>query len=161
MQEGCTIKRLLSDLRGIMIYRGMNFRSLGEKVMKDAATVARQLDPERGNPTAAILIEYADALDATIVAMTSEAARAVENSDVSAYRKRIAELGAEMERLKAEVERLNGSIARRDAIIAEQKEMIARKDRVIDYKEDDIHRKDLVIKDLYDKIIELQKGGQK
>ena len=78
MREGCNIKQLLSDLRGIMIYREMNCRTLGEKVHKDAATVARQLDPERSNPTAAVLIEYAEAMDATIVAMTREAAQAMD-----------------------------------------------------------------------------------
>lgn len=150
-----------------MIFREMNCRTLGEKVHKDAATVARQLDPERSNPTAAVLIEYAEAMDATIVAMTREAAHAMADADVSAYRKRIAEMGADMERLKAEIERLNGSIARRDAIIAEQREQIARKDRVIDYKEEDIHRKDAVIAEhikeeqkLYRQIIDLQKGGR-
>ena len=160
MREGCNIKQLLSDLRGIMIYRGMNCRTLGEKVHKDAATVARQLDPERSNPTAAVLIEYAEAMDATIVAMTREAAQAMADADISAYRGRLAEMGAEVERLKAEIARLNGSVARRDEIMADQREQIARLNRIVDYKEEDIHRKDLVIKELYDKIIELQKGGQ-
>ena len=136
-----------------MNYRGLNCRSLGEKVMKDAATVSRQLDPEHSNPTVATILEYAEAMDATIVVMTKEAAKAIENSDISEYRKRISELGSEIERLKAETARLNGSIARRDAIMSDQRDQIARLNRIVDRKEEDIHSKDAEIRELYQQII--------
>lgn len=161
--------RLLQDIKSYMIFLKVSNQKLADKLHKDVKTLQKQLS-SGANPTLATIIEITDALGAKVVLETPESIKAVEDADVFAFRERIRELGAEVEKLSVEVSRLREQIAdkdarieRRDKIIEEQKEMMARKDRILDYKEEDIHRKDAVIaqhikkqEELYEKL--MQKG---
>lgn len=152
--------QLLRDIRAVMLYKKISVSKLAEMLHKEPPTLFRQLDPEKGNPNLASIVQIVDAIGAKLVIETDESVKAIEESDVSAYRARIAEMGAEISRLREAIADKDARIERRDKIIEEQKEAMARKDHIIDYKEEDIHRKDAAIaqhirkqEELYEKLM--------
>ena len=152
--------QLLHDIKAVMLYKKVSTQKLAELIHKDPTTIARQLDPEKGNPQLVSIVQIVDALGARLVVETEESVKAIQESNVTAYRDRITEMGAEIARLREKLEDRDARIARRDKIIEEQKEVIARQDHIIDVKEADIHRKDAVIaqhikkqEELYEKLM--------
>ena len=147
--------QLLTDLKAVMLVRKMSMQKLADKIHKDVTTVAKQLDPNKGNPTLASIIQIADALDARLVVETEESMRAVEESDVSAYRDKIVEQGAEIARLHEELGRLREAVADRDARIAKRDVMLEDRKKMILAKDEDIRRKDAALAKLIAKQEEL------
>lgn len=130
--------QLLKDIRAVMLYKKISVSKLAESLHKDSGTLFRQLDPEKGNPQLATIIEIVNAIGARLVVETDESLKAIEESDVSEYRARIVEMGAEISRLRDALADKNARIARRDELLEEQRRAIAIKD-------EDIHRKDAAL----------------
>lgn len=145
--------QLLRDIRAVMLYKKISVSKLAEMLHKEPPTLFRQLDPEKGNPNLASIVQIVDAIGARLVIETDESLKAIEESDVSEYRARIVEMGAEISRLRDAVADKDARIARRDELLEDQKRMLAIKD-------EDIHRKDAALarliakqEELYEKLM--------
>ena len=153
--------QLLKDIRAVMLFKKISVSKLAETLRKDSGTLFRQLDPEKGNPQLATIVEIVNAIGARLVVETDESLKAIEESDVSEYRARIVEMGAEISRLRDMIADKDSRIARRDKIIEEQKETISHISHLLDVKEEDLHKRDAIIgqcikkqEELYEKLMQ-------
>ena len=136
------MNQLLSDIKSYMVFKKVSMQKLGDMIHKDMATVAKQLDVNRGNPNLANIDMIVRALGGRIVLETPESINALETADLTEHRYRIKELGLEVDRLREEIARLRDviadkdeRIARRDKIMAEQNEAISRLRHAVEQKD--------------------------
>ena len=156
-------QEILQAIKSYMIMENITFDALANMAHKDVTVVAKHMSL-KANPTITSILEITNALGIELVVQTPNSVRAEREADVSAYRNTIAELGAELERLRRENERLTELVAdkqaridRRETIIADYRAQIIRKDAIIDSKDVDIRRKDATLAKFVDRLDDLYK----
>lgn len=137
-----------------MVFKKISMQKLGDMIHKDMATVAKQLDVNRGNPNLANIDMIVRALGARIVLETPESINALETADLTEHRYRIKELGLEVDRLKEEIARLRDVIADRDERIARRDKIMAEQNEAISHLRHAVEQKDAMISKAMDALLE-------
>ena len=146
--------QLLSEIRAVMVNKKISFQKLGELIHKDAATVARQLDASKSNPTLASIMQIVDAIGARLVVQTEESVMAIQEADLHIYRQQIADMSLEISRLRDMVADKDARIARRDAILEDQHHELMRLREAVDHKDAALDRLVERQEELYKKLLE-------
>ena len=145
---------LLSEIRAVMINKGISMQKLGDMIHKDAATIARQLDANKANPTLASIMQIVDAIGARLVVQTEESVMAIQEADLHVYRQQIADMGDEISRLREVIADKDARIARRDAILDDQHHELMRLREAVDHKDAALDRLVERQEELYKKLLE-------
>ena len=152
--------QIIDDFNARIAFLGISRQELAEKIHKELTTVNAQLNVKISNPKLSTLLQYCEALGGELQFVTPESEKAMNDASVIAYRKRLQEMGSELNTLRdriaaleALVEEKDAKLQRRDATIAEHVETAKRLRAIINRKEEDISRKDARIAQLMDKIL--------
>lgn len=154
------MNQIIRDFNSRIAFLGLTRQKLADMLHKDLSTINKQLDPNTSNPQLFTLVQIAEALGGALHFVTPDSIKAIEDTNLSAYRDRLQELGNEVASLKDQINALetlltekDSKLQRREETIKQHEETMYRLRRIIDRKEEDIARKDKRIAQLMDRIL--------
>lgn len=133
---------ILKALESRRRFVGLSWENLSELLHRDASSLRKSFSERTGNPTLALLTDYAKVLDAEIVVASDEMRKEIADNDVSPLRAKISDQGEEIERLTHDLEFAQHMIQQLESEVAHLR-------RSVDYlKEDNQHKKALIDQDM-------------